>query len=165
MTLYRPIVAALGFVLSADRTRVLMVQRTRDGDTHAGKYNGLGGKLEPDEDIGTCLTRELREELGIEVTSARLRGTVNWPGFGKVGESWFGFVFVVDAYEGVVPERNDDGPLHWVEIDRVGELPLWEGDAHFLPLVFDDSVAMFHAVLPYDDDNRLVSASVVVERR
>lgn len=162
--MYTPIVASLGYVLSADRTRVLMVHRTKDGDTHAGKYNGLGGKLERDEDVRTCLVRELREELGIEVTAARLRGTVNWPGFGKQGENWLGFVFVVDGYTGTVPDRNDDGPLVWVEIERLLDLSLWEGDAHFLPLVFADDVREFHAVLGYDEANVLVAASVSVVR-
>ena len=145
---YTPIIGTLGYVLSPDRSRVLMVRRSREGDVHQGKYNGLGGKLEPDEDVVACLMRELREEAGIEVTSLRLRGTISWPGFGKDGEDWFGFVFVVDAFTGTVPARNDDGPLEWVELDRLEELPMWEGDRHFLPLVFGDGPT-FHGVMPY----------------
>ncbi len=29
------------------------------------------------------------------------------------------------------------------------ELPMWEGDAKFLPLVFDDDPRPFHGVMPY----------------
>lgn len=147
---FTPIIGTLGYVLSPDRSRVLMVRRSRDGDVHQGKYNGLGGKLEPDEDVVTCLVRELREEAGIEATSLSLRGTISWPGFGKNGEDWFGFIFVVDAFTGEVPARNSDGPLEWVELDRLGELPMWEGDRHFLPLVFGDGPT-FHGVMPYLD--------------
>lgn len=147
---YAPIIGTLGYVLSPDRSRVLMVRRSRDGDVHQGKYNGLGGKLEPDEDVVTCMVRELREEAGIEVTALRLRGTLSWPGFGKDGEDWFGFVFVVDSFTGTVPDHNDDGPLEWVELDRLEELPMWEGDRHFLPLVFGDGPA-FHGIMPYQD--------------
>lgn len=147
---YTPIIGTLGYVLSPDRRRVLMVHRSRDGDVHQGKYNGLGGKLEPGEDVVACLMRELREEAGIEVTSLRLRGTVSWPGFGANGEDWFGFVFVVDAFTGTVPDRNDDGPLEWVELDHLAELPMWEGDRQFLPLVFGDGPA-FHGVMPYEN--------------
>lgn len=148
--MFRPIIGTLGYLLSADRRKVLLVHRSRDGDPHAGKWNGLGGKLEANEDIYTCLCRELHEEAGIEVTSARLRGTISWPGFGTGGEDWFGFVFVVDAYTGVVPERNEDGPLAWHEIDRLTELPMWAGDRHWLPLVFADG-PVFHGVMPYVD--------------
>ena len=43
---YTPIVATLGYVLSPDRSRVLMIHRNaRPGDQHLGKYNGLGGKI------------------------------------------------------------------------------------------------------------------------
>lgn len=147
---YTPIIGCLGYVLSADGRRVLLVHRSRDGDQHAGKWNGLGGKLEPDEDVYTCLCRELSEEAGLVVTSARLRGTISWPGFGVGGEDWFGFVFVVDGWTGDPPERNEDGPLVWHDIDALDDLPMWEGDRSWLPLVFGDGPA-FHGVMPYLD--------------
>lgn len=148
MTRYTPIIGTLGYVVSADRRRVLLVHRTRAGDDHQGKWNGLGGKLEPGEDIYSCLCRELQEEAGIEVTSAQLRGTVSWPGFGSDGQDWFGFIYLVDGYLGVPPERNEDGPLVWHDLDRLGELPMWPGDRFWLPLVFDGS-PVFHGVMPY----------------
>ena len=153
---YTPIVATLGYVLSPDRRRVLMIHRNaRPGDQHLGKYNGLGGKLEPDEDVLAGLRRELREEARIECEAVRLRGTISWPGFGKQGEDWLGFVFVVDAFSGEPPERNPEGTLEWVDADRLLELPLWEGDRHFLPLVFDTDPRPFHAVMPYRDGRML----------
>ena len=60
----RPIIGVLGYVLHPERDRVLMVLRSRDGDQHQGKYNGLGGKLEAHEDVVGCLHRELMEEAG-----------------------------------------------------------------------------------------------------
>ncbi|PKQ31547.1 MAG: 7,8-dihydro-8-oxoguanine triphosphatase [Actinobacteria bacterium HGW-Actinobacteria-2] len=148
--MFTPIIGTLGYVLSADRSQVLLVYRTRDGDEHQGKWNGLGGKLEADEDIYSSLCRELREEAGIEVTAARLRGTVSWPGFGADGQNWFGFIFLIDAYTGTIPERNEDGPLVWHDIDALADLPMWEGDRHWLPLLFGDG-PVFHGVMPYVD--------------
>ena len=152
---YAPIIGVLGYVLHPDGERALMVFRSRDGDLHQGKYNGLGGKLENDEDVIGCLHRELMEEAGITVTAERLRGTISWPGFGAGGEDWFGFIFIVDAFTGTVPERKDDGPLDWLPINRLlgrGEpLPMWPGDRHFLQLVFDDDPRPFHGVMPYVD--------------
>jgi 8-oxo-dGTP diphosphatase len=148
---YTPILATLGYVLSENRKDVLLIHRNRrPDDAHFGKYNGLGGKLERGEDVVAGMRREIREEAGLECASLRLRGTVSWPGFGKQGEDWFGFVFVIDAWTGTPPAANAEGSLCWVPIDEILQLPLWEGDRYFLPLVFDAAVAQFHGVLPYE---------------
>jgi 8-oxo-dGTP diphosphatase len=153
---YTPILATLGYVLSRDRSRVLMVHRNaRPGDQHLGKYNGLGGKLERDEDIAGGMRRELMEEAGLEAMAMRLRGTISWPGFGRAGEDWFGFVFVIDDWRGEPPAANAEGQLEWIEVDRLLDLPLWEGDRHFLPLVFDEDPRPFHGVMPYRNGRML----------
>jgi len=154
---YTPIVATLGYVLSPDGARVLMLHRnTRADDIHLGKYNGLGGKIEPDEDVLAGMRREIREEAGIECDELAMRGTLSWPGFGKHGEDWLAFVFVVTRYSGTPLERNPEGTLEWVERDALHALPMWEGDRLFLPLVFDDDPRPFHGVMPYKD-GRMVS--------
>ena len=149
---YTPILATLGYVFSPDGRRVLLIHRNaRPGDAHLGKYNGLGGKLDPLEDVVAGLRREIREEAGIECDQLELRGTISWPGFGPGGEDWFGFLFRITAYSGMVLDRNPEGDLEWVDVDRVPDLPLWEGDRHFLPLLFDPDGRPFHGVMPYRD--------------
>jgi 8-oxo-dGTP diphosphatase len=149
---YTPILATLGYVFSPDGAKVLMIHRTRrPGDVHLGKYNGLGGKLHADEDVVACMRREIREEAGIECESLRLAGTISWPGFGAGGEDWFGFIFRIDYFSGTPLTENAEGTLQWVEVDRVLDLPLWEGDRHFLPLVFANGARQFHGVMPYRD--------------
>jgi 8-oxo-dGTP diphosphatase len=149
---YMPIVATLGYVLSPDRQRVLMIHRNaRADDQHLGKYNGLGGKMEAGEDIVTCMRREIREEAGIECLTMHLRGTLNWPGFGTRGEDWFGFIFIIDSFIGNAYTRNAEGVLEWIERDKLMDLPMWEGDRHFLPLVFDKNPRPFHGVMPYKE--------------
>lgn len=149
---YTPIVATLGYVLSPDGREVLMLHRNaRADDHHLGKYNGLGGKIEPDEDVLAGMRREIAEEAGIECDALTLRGTISWPGFGRHGEDWLGFLFVVTSFTGTPLERNPEGALEWIAIDRLHELPMWEGDREFLPLVFDGDPRPFHGVMPYRD--------------
>jgi 8-oxo-dGTP diphosphatase len=153
---YTPILATLGYVLSADGQRALMIHRNaREDDQHLGKYNGLGGKLEPGEDVAAGMRREIREEAGLECLDLSLRGTLSWPGFGKHGEDWFGFLFLITRFSGTPLERNPEGALEWVEVTRIANLPLWEGDRHFLPLVFDSDPRPFHGVMPYRDGRML----------
>lgn len=98
---YSPILATLGYVLSPERTHVLLIHRNSRGDDyHAGKYNGLGGKLEADEDVVAGMRREIREEAGLDAVNVTLRGTISWPGFGSGGEDWFGFLFLITSFTG-----------------------------------------------------------------
>ena len=153
---YCPIVATLGYVLSPDRRRVLLVHRNaRPDDQHLGKYNGLGGKVEPDEDVMAGMRREIMEEAGISCDAMQLRGTISWPGFGKQGEDWLGFLFLIESFSGEPMTSNAEGSLEWIELDSVSGLPLWEGDRHFLPLVFDGDPRPFHGVMPYRDGRML----------
>ncbi len=156
---YTPILATLGYILSPDGRQVLMVHRNkRPDDLHYGKYNGLGGKLDAGESVTDCMKREILEESGLLVEALRLRGTISWPGFGKRGEDWFGFIFRIEQWSGTPHAGNHEGTLEWVERDHILSLPLWESDQLFLPMVFDDSPAVFHGVMPYQA-GRMVSWS------
>jgi len=149
---YTPILATLGYILSPDGRRTLLIHRNRrPDDVHFGKYNGLGGKLEAGEDIVACMRREIREEAGLECDGLVLRGTISWPGFGKQGEDWFGFIFRVERWRGEPRRDNPEGVLEWVDVKHILELPLWEGDRYFLPLVFERIPLQFHGVMPYRD--------------
>lgn len=150
--MYCPIVGTLAYVLSPDRKKTLLIHRnSRESDHHLGKFNGLGGKMHANEDVLSCVRREIHEEAGIECEEILLRGTINWTGFGAGGENWLGFIFRVDMFSGVPFTANDEGTLSWVEINRLHTLPMWAGDRYFLPLVFDDNPKIFHGYMPYRD--------------
>ena len=81
-SMFTPILATLGYVLSPDNSQVLMIHRNKRPreDIHYGKYNGLGGRLEADEDIASGMRREIFEEAGLTADALVLRGTISWPG-------------------------------------------------------------------------------------
>lgn len=127
-----------------------MIHRNkRTDDIHFGKYNGLGGKLQPDEDVVTGLRRELHEESGLIADEVVLRGTISWPGFGKRGEDWFGFIFRVESWHGEVHAGNHEGTLEWVDLASMETLPMWPSDRNFLPMVFDDNPLPFYGSMPF----------------
>ncbi|MFY1695846.1 MULTISPECIES: NUDIX hydrolase [unclassified Solwaraspora] len=146
------IIATLGYVLSADRRQVLMLRRdARPDDIHYGYYNGLGGKLEPGEDVVTGIHREVREESGLVCEQVELAGTISWPGFGRNGENWFGFLFRIPAWSGHPKTACPEGTLVWTDLADVlaGQVPMWPSDRHFLPLVFAARPTVFHGVMPF----------------
>lgn len=162
MPAYTPILATLGYILSPDGASVLMVHRNaRADDLHFGKYNGLGGKVDSHEDVASGMKREIFEEAGIEVEEMVLRGTLNWPGFGKNEEDWFAFVFRIDRWRGTPLTRNPEGDLEWVPIARLHELNLWDSDRLWIDMVFEPGPKTFYGVAPYKD-GKMVSWNYVL---
>lgn len=112
---------------------------SRDG--HAGKCNGLGGKLEADESPLEGAVREFREEAGIEVPAGAFRslGVLQFPLFKPhKREDWLVYLFEVRLDSGQrarVPSECPEGALRWVRDSEVMNLPLWDGDVLFLPHV------------------------------
>ena len=148
--MFTPILATLGYLLSPDGKQVLMIHRNkRPDDIHYGKYNGLGGRIESHEDIASGMRREIFEESGLAAERLTLRGTISWPGFGKQGQDWFGFVFRIESWHGKLHAGNHEGTLEWVPLVSLLDLPLWPSDKLFLPMVFDDDPRQFHGSMPY----------------
>ncbi|MBI4424287.1 MAG: 8-oxo-dGTP diphosphatase [Elusimicrobia bacterium] len=111
-------------------------------DFHAGKWNGLGGKCEPDESPLEAAGRELAEESGLELAAEAFRplGVLQFPAFKPAAaEDWLVFVFTV----AVPPAQRRrempcaEGTLHWIAREKLLELNLWPGDREFLPLVLE----------------------------
>ena len=133
-----------------------MVHRVKKvNDIHEGKWNGLGGKLEPGETPEECARREIFEESGLSVGNLKLKGFLSFPEFAR-GEDWYAFVFVGEDPSGTLIE-SPEGVLDWVDTDRLTKLNLWEGDRYFLPWL--DRPGFFSAKFAYRE-GELVEYSV-----
>jgi len=148
--LRKVIPAVLIYVRSAD-DRVLMIHRLggvggqgKPGDYHAGKWNGMGGKLEPDESPWQGARRELKEETGLDLSESdfKLLGTLQFPNFkAHQSEDWLCFVFTARVPQDstrIALSPCDEGALHWVPALDLLSLNLWAGDRHFIPYVIDE---------------------------
>jgi 8-oxo-dGTP diphosphatase len=160
---FTPVVGTLAYLWDRAADQVLLIRRTaRPDDDHFGKVNGLGGKIEIDEDVVSSARREIREEAGVDATAMTLRGTITFSNFGPNREQWLVFVFLVDGWAGSTMTANAEGTLEWVDRatlldacrggDAAAQLPMWAGDRNFVPLVFDGDERSFHGTMPYDGD-------------
>ncbi|HYB34179.1 MAG TPA: (deoxy)nucleoside triphosphate pyrophosphohydrolase [Steroidobacteraceae bacterium] len=110
--------------------RVLIAQRPA-GKPLAGRWEFPGGKVGAGESEGAALARELREELGIEVTAARPRMRLNHAYGNRSVEL---SLWIVEHYSGT-PQCLDGQRLKWVAPARLPAEDLLEADRPFVALL------------------------------
>ena len=111
----------------------LMLNRNKKAnDENAGKWIGVGGHMEENESPEECALREIKEETGLTVKDLRLRGILTFilPDWGN--ELTFLYTARAETEE-VTPCA--EGTLAWIPLEKISDLPLWEGDRVFLPLL------------------------------
>lgn len=110
--------------------RVLIAQRL-PGRHMAGGWEFPGGKVAAGETAFAALTRELREELGIEVHSATplVRYRHEYPERTVVLDVW-----MVGDYTGE-PRPLEGQPLRWESVGCLGETGLLEADRPIIELL------------------------------
>ena len=134
--------------------KYLMLHRTvKKNDVNKDKWIGVGGHFEADESPEECLLREVKEETGYTLTSYRYRGLVTFVSGNGVTE--YMSLFTADGFVGeAIP--CDEGEL---EIDRIEELNIWEGDKIFFRLL-KERQDFFSLKLVYDGSDRLVEVKL-----
>ena len=131
----------------------LMMHRTKkEQDENAGKWIGIGGHMKEDETPEECVRREIIEETGLTVDNLKLRGILTFilPAWGNE----LTFLYTASTKEEVSRECLE-GVLKWIPVDEVMDLPLWEGDRAFLPLLKEEKDC-FSMKLVYDEEGHLL---------
>jgi 8-oxo-dGTP diphosphatase len=107
--------------------RVLIAERPA-GKHMAGRWEFPGGKVNVGEVEAQALARELREELGIEVTSSRpyMRLTHSYDDRDVELSMW-----IVERYSGA-PQCLDGQRLKWVQPERLLDEDILEADRPFV---------------------------------
>jgi 8-oxo-dGTP diphosphatase len=120
---HEPLIHVVAGVIRDDTGRVLVAERPA-GKHLAGSWEFPGGKSDAGEAPFDALRRELHEELGIDVESARPLISVPWtyPEKRIVLDAW-----LVDSYTGT-PHAREAQALQWIAIDALRTLPMPPAD-------------------------------------
>jgi 8-oxo-dGTP diphosphatase len=108
--------------------RILIAQRP-PGKHMAGGWEFPGGKLEPNEQALAGLTRELEEELGVEVLEATPLIAYE---HGYSDRRVLLDLWLVSRYSGE-PRSVEGQPLQWVTIDELETVGLLDADRPMIP--------------------------------
>jgi 8-oxo-dGTP diphosphatase len=107
--------------------RVLIAERP-PGKHMAGRWEFPGGKVAAGETEGAALVRELREELGVEVTGCRPLMRLSHEYDDRIVEL---SMWVVDGFTGEA-KGLDGQKLKWVTRGRLLEEDILEADLPFI---------------------------------
>lgn len=137
--------------ISKDDKYLLLHRTKKKNDPNEGKWIGIGGHFEEGETPEECVLREVKEETNLSLTSYRYRALITF--VSDVYETENMYLFTADSFEGELDYSCDEGELKWVSKDAILNLPMWEGDRKFLPLIMDETTEFFTMELIYKGDS------------
>lgn len=126
----------------------------------AGKFTGIGGKVEPGETPAQAALREVQEETGLTVKPSTLRG------FGRLD---FAFrdkpelnlsvhVFTLSGWEGEPHEGREIVP-EWFPVGKIPYVQMWQDAAMWLPSVLAGKPVNLNILYAADGANVLVAVN------
>ncbi len=148
----------LGFIRQGDD--VLLMKRAAHRRVFPGRYNGIGGHLERDEDPLSGMLREIQEETGLapdQVSRVALRGICHIDAGQEAGIILFVFTAVAASRQ---VKANEEGSLHWVPLSHVNSLPVADDLPILLPRLFGPKASQvpFFAHTHYDSHDQMIMA-------
>ena len=124
-----------------------------------GKWNGVGGKPEENEQIDQTAIREIREEIKVNPISIKRVGTLNFFVPHKTEWEQQVCVYIVDEWEGEPTESEEMLPK-WLVYKDIPFDNMWPDDIHWVPLVLEGKNV--NAEFIFDQDMN-VTEFVVIE--
>ncbi|EDL64641.1 MULTISPECIES: NUDIX hydrolase [Bacillaceae] len=115
--------------LYMNEDKVLLLQKPR-----RNWWVAPGGKMEQGESIRDAVIREYREETGIYLRNADVKGIFTFiiKDGDKIVSEWMMFTFFATEADGVNLTECEEGILEWHDLEEIKNLPMAEGDRHIL---------------------------------
>jgi len=128
-----------------------------------GRWNGVGGKLDPGETIEQALVRETQEEIGVTPTVFEKVGYIEFDEFFK-GEPTQMHVHVFTASSWTdEPTESEEMKPAWFDLASVPYDTMWPDDPYWLPQVLAGN--KIQAFFKLDKTDTIMAHSVdVVEK-
>jgi ADP-ribose pyrophosphatase YjhB (NUDIX family) len=120
-------VATKAFIVKDGKVLVVREASAYDVGTNAGKYDVVGGRIEPGEHYEDALHREIREEVGLEVDVVKPFAVNEW--FPNVkGEQWHivAIFFECRPTSDVITLGSDHDDYMWIDLSNIDEVQIMD---------------------------------------
>lgn len=124
-----PTRATLCFLLRDGK--VLLIRKKRGFG--AGKYNGVGGRVEEGEGPEEAAVREVWEEVGVRVLELEPAGVLEFYS-GAREPDWVVYVYRSRRFVGE-PRSSEEAEPRWFSVDELPFDDMWADDRVWLPHV------------------------------
>ena len=139
----------LGYIKIDDKY-LFLYRNKKKNDPNEGKYVGIGGHFEKNENRYTCLRREVKEETSLHIKKPTFLGTIYF--LNDCYEDEIMYLFEIDSFEGELSSSCNEGSFALIKKEDVLSLPLWEGDKVFLEFLGSKLEKPFELTLIYQKD-------------
>lgn len=120
----------------------------------AGRYNGVGGKLDEGEQIIDAAKRETLEEIGVRVGELDKKAELTFFTPHKPEWNQLVHVYFVREWEGEPIESEEMRP-EWFKIEDIPYQNMWPDDAFWLPEVLNEKIVT--GTFTFSEDGSITS--------
>lgn len=125
----------------------------------AGKYNGVGGKIEKNETPENAMIRETQEEISVTPIKFEKVGLMEFDEYYKGNKENVVFhLYLVTEWNGE-PTESDEMLPKWFGINEIPYENMFADDKYWLPLVLNGK--KIKAYFEFDEEWNLLSKEII----
>lgn len=136
----------------SDNQVLLGERKSSETGLGIGKFVGIGGHVEENETYEDTLKREIKEEVGVALTSWEFMGVIEWLYPSGIRPNMRSMVYVGHEWVGAPIETQSIKP-QWFDKDNLPLDNMFHDNRYSVPRILNGE--KLYAVFTYDDEGKI----------